>query len=450
MTCSRLLRLVAAVLILALGLIGPAQARAPRYSSIVIDVNTGHVLHAEDADGRRYPASLTKMMTLFMIFEAIDQRRIGFDTVWRASAEAAAQDPTKLGLVPGQSITVREVVLGLITKSANDAAVVAAESLAGTEERFAQRMTERARRLGMSRTTFTNASGLPDPEQVTTASDMAKLARGLIRTFPHHYHLFSTTHFSFAGVTHQSHNRFMNWYDGADGLKTGYIRASGFNLAASVNRDGRRLVGVVMGGQSPGWRDDRMGEIMDASFARKPLRSLPEIRQASVPADQPTPMEMRRAVAMQSEPERTETAAPTLVATAAPLVPPPVPMAAPPVPMAAPPRGAIALASAVRKPTPATSRPGWSIQVGAYADLAQARRAAAQAKRNAPTALRTAAIDVQRVGGHGRDASLLRARLSGLSPQAARDACRVLQQRRQACFTVPPGPGHSLTASLPR
>ncbi|MBM3525058.1 MAG: D-alanyl-D-alanine carboxypeptidase, partial [Alphaproteobacteria bacterium] len=378
----------------------------------------------------------------FMIFEAIDQRRIRFDTVWRASAEAAAQDPTRLGLQPGQAITVREVVLALVIKSANDAAVVAAEALAGDEDRFAQRMTERAQRLGMSRTTFTNASGLPDPAQTTTASDMAKLARALIRTFPHHYPLFSNTELTFAGVTYQSHNRFMNWYDGADGLKTGYIRASGFNLAASANRDGRRLVGVVMGGQSPGWRDDRMGQIMDASFTRRqPLRSLPEIRQATLQTDSRPAALAARDTESQMEP------APVLVATAglplvAPLLkPPPVPRAAPPV---------TARREPIRAAAP-VARPGWAIQVGAYANVAQARRAAEQAKRAAPATLRLAAIDVQRVGGSGRDATLLRARLGGLSPQAARDACRVLQQRRQGCFAVPPSASSpSLAAALPR
>lgn len=422
--------------------IDPTHARAPRYSSIVVDVQSGHVLHAENADAIRFPASLTKMMTLFMIFEALDERRIRFDTVWRASAEAAGQSPTRLGLQSGQAITVREVVLALVIKSANDAAVVAAEALAGDEDRFAQRMTERARRLGLSRTNFTNASGLPDPAQTTTASDMAKLARALIRVFPHHYPLFSTTEFTFAGVTHQSHNRFMNWYDGADGLKTGYIRASGFNLAASANRDGRRLVGVVMGGQSPGWRDDRMGEIMDAGFSRRvPLRGLPEIRQASHLPDPRASASPARNAEHQGE------AAPVLVATAgvpviaALLKPPPVPQAAPPVAARrGPARGAAPVA-----------RPGWAIQVGAYANVALARRAAEQAKRAAPAALRLAAIDVQRIGGAGRDATLLRARLSGLSPQAARDACRVLHQRRHGCFAVPPSPGsQSLAAALPR
>ncbi len=427
-TC--LARLILAIGLLAALLVIPAKSAwaGPKYAAIVIDAQTGYVLHAHDPDGLRHPASLTKLMTLFMIFEAMDQRRIGFDTRWRISAEAASQDPTKLGLQAGQTIGVREVVLGLITKSANDAAVVAAEGLAGDEDTFALRMTQRARRLGMSRTTFKNASGLPDPGQFTSAADMAKLARAIMRSFPQHYPLFSTTHFTYGGITHQSHNRFMDWYDGADGLKTGYIRASGFNLAASATRNGRRLIGVVLGGQSPGWRDDRMGELLDASFARRaPSRSLPEIQQASAPAPMRTPTQ------------------PVTLASAPVLTPPPV-SAAPAQPSAANGQTGITLTAppaaarntASRAPAP---RPGWSIQVGAFADVGQARRAAEAAKRLAPTALRSAAIDVQRVGGSGKDADLLRARLSGLEPNSARDACRILLQRRQGCFPVAPAAG---------
>lgn len=433
LTC--LTRLLLAICLLAAPLVSQAfdAAARPKYAAIVIDAHTGHVLHAHDPDGQRYPASLTKLMTLFMIFEAIEQKRIGFDTRWRISAEAAAQDPTKLGLQAGQTIGVREVVLGLITKSANDAAVVAAEGLAGDEDAFAVRMTQRARRLGMSRTVYKNASGLPDPGQVTTATDQVRLARAIMRSFPQHYPLFSTTHFTYAGITHQSHNRFMDWYDGADGLKTGYIRASGFNLAASATRNGRRLIGVVLGGQSPGWRDDRMGELMDASFTRRvPARSLPETQQASAPFPTPVPT-------------------PAVTLASAPVVAPP-----PALPRASNAQTGIVLTAAPQAARGAASRtptlrPGWAIQVGAFADVGQARRAAEKAKRLAPMALRSAAIDVQRVGGNGRDAGLLRARLAGLAPQSARDACRILQQRRQNCFTVAPAIGlQGVAASLSR
>jgi D-alanyl-D-alanine carboxypeptidase len=433
MTRSRSSLILIAIIALLLGFASaPGHAAKPRfgskpkYAAIVMDAQTGRVLHAEAPDATRYPASLTKMMTLFMIFEAIDQRRLRFDTEWRVSSFAAGQNPTKLGLQAGGTITVREVVLGLITKSANDAAVVAAENIAGTERAFAGRMTQRARNLGMSRTTFQNASGLPHPQQVTTAMDMAKLSRAMIRTFPHHYHLFSTSQFTYAGITHHNHNRFMDWYDGADGLKTGYIHASGFNLAASAMRNGRRLIGVVMGGQSPGGRDERMGEILDATFARNITPALPQTRQASASPARPAP-----AAAI----PRAELA--------------PVALTAP-----QPQRQTTAEAPAPRVATPRVApqrtpiRPGWAVQVGAFNEVGQARRAAENARRLAPAALRSAAIDVQKVGGTGRDANLLRARLSGLPPDAARDACRILQRHRQACFTVgPSGVAQSVAAA---
>ena len=396
--------------------LGAAKARnavKPRYAAIVVDAQTGEILHAEHADALRYPASLTKMMTLFMIFEAIDRKKIRFDTEWRVSAFAAGQSPTKLGLQAGRTISVRDVVLGLVTKSANDAAVVAAENLAGSEQAFAAQMTERARKLGMSRTTFRNASGLPNPGQQTTAADLSRLSRALIRNFPHHYHLFSTSHFTFAGTTHHNHNRFMQWYDGADGLKTGYIHASGFNLAASAVRQDRRLVGVVMGGPSSGWRDDRMGEILDAAFARRQK-------------DRKTPLPTLEAE------QRTPRSGPGTELAAHGTVPQP----------------------ATRAPAPANGsaapRPGWSIQVGAYAELDQAHRAIQQARKLAPTPLHASATDIQKVGGSGRDASKLRARLTGLNAKAAKEACEVLRARRLPCLVVaPPAGAGTLAAARP-
>jgi D-alanyl-D-alanine carboxypeptidase len=389
----------------------PRSPAKPRYAAIVIDAQSGEVLHTENANALRYPASLTKMMTLFMIFEAIDRKKIRFDTEWRVSPFAAGQSPTKLGLQAGRSIVVRDVVLGLITKSANDAAVVAAENLGGTEPAFAELMTERAHRLGMSRTTFRNASGLPHPGQQTTASDLARLSRAMIRTFPHHYHLFATTQFAYGGITHHNHNRFMNWYDGADGLKTGYIHASGFNLAASALRQDRRLIGVVMGGPSPGWRDDRMGEILDTAFARRPKDRKP--------------------------------AAPALEAEHRPARNGPGPE------LAAHADGA-ATTQARKTATPAqmvSPRSGWSIQVGAYAELDQAQRAIQQARKLAPTPLHASAADIQKIGGKGRDANLLRARLTGLTSKAAREACEALKSRRQACLVV--GPSVAQAAPVP-
>jgi D-alanyl-D-alanine carboxypeptidase len=279
-----------------------APAFAARSAAIIMDAATGAVLYEDDADEPRYPASLTKVMTLYLLFEALDAKRITLDTRFPVSARAANQDPTKLGLRPGETIAVRDIILGLVTKSANDAAVVAAEGLAGSEPEFARQMTEKARKLGMANTTFRNASGLPDPQQKTTARDLAVLARAIIKTFPHHYHFFDTPSFSYKGITHANHNRLNNWYEGADGLKTGYIRASGFNLVTSAKRDNRRLIGVVMGGISPGSRDQEMARLLDAAFARNDNETI--IRHASAPRAKPEAKQVRVARQRASKPSR--------------------------------------------------------------------------------------------------------------------------------------------------
>ena len=232
-----------------------------------MDASTGQVLHERDADQMRPPASLTKLMTLYLIFEAVTQKRITFQARWAVSEKAANEPPTKLGLYNFDYITVRDVVLGLITRSANDAAVVAAEGLAGSVDRFAQTMTRKARELGMSRTNFENASGLPNEDQVTTARDMARLARALIYDFPNFYPLFATSEFIFNGRVNANHNRLMDHYPGMDGLKTGYVRASGFNLVASAERNGRRYIAVVLGGETPKTRDAEVESLLEHALA---------------------------------------------------------------------------------------------------------------------------------------------------------------------------------------
>ena len=264
-------RLVAATALCAL-LVGlsPKAARAQlgsdRYSSIVVDAGTGSVLEDYAADEPRHPASLTKMMTLYMTFEALRDRRIGFDEPVPVSAHAASMVPTKLGLVPGTTITVEQAILGLVTMSANDAAAALGELMGGDEDRFAQMMTLRARALGMSHTVFRNASGLPDPGQVTTARDLAVLARHLVQDFPSEYHFFSTPYFVFHGRTIMNHDTMLRTYPGADGLKTGYIADSGHNLATSAVRDGVRLIGIVLGAASNGQRDLYMTALLNHGF----------------------------------------------------------------------------------------------------------------------------------------------------------------------------------------
>ena len=245
-----------------------AQIGSDRYSSIVVEANSGNIVSAVNPDELRHPASLTKMMTLYMLFEALRDRRVSLDQQVPVSAWAASMPPTKLGLVPGNAITVEQAILGLVTKSANDAAAALGEMLGGDEERFAQMMTLRARALGMTRTTFRNASGLPDLDQVTTARDMAVLARHLVQDHPAYYRYFSVPFFVFRGRMILNHQNMLQTYPGADGLKTGWIRDSGHNLVTSAVHGDTRLIGVVLGAASNGERDQNMTALLDAGFDR--------------------------------------------------------------------------------------------------------------------------------------------------------------------------------------
>ncbi len=258
------------LLVAAIGLCDPARAQigSDRYSSLVIDAQSGQVISSANPDEYRFPASLTKMMTMFMVFEAIRDGRLGLNDPVPVSSWAASMPPTKLGLVPGTSLTVEQALLGLVTKSANDAAAALGELLGGDEDRFAQMMTVRARAIGMSRTTFRNASGLPDWGQVTTARDLVLLARRLIQDFPQFYHYFSTPSFVFHRRVVPNHQALLRTYAGADGLKTGYTEASGYNVVTSAMRGDTRLIGVVLGA-SNGWeRDQHMAALLDQGFLR--------------------------------------------------------------------------------------------------------------------------------------------------------------------------------------
>jgi D-alanyl-D-alanine carboxypeptidase len=235
---------------------------SPQFSSIIVDGNSGATLASNSPDGLRHPASLTKMMTLYLLFERLDSGKMKLDTEMPVSEHASDQDPTKLGLRPGQTIAVEDAVKGLITRSANDAAVVIAEAIGGSEDNFAKMMTRKAHALGMSRTVYRNASGLPSDEQVTTARDQSILGRALQDRFPRYYRFFSTTAFSFHGQTIRGHNHLLGSVEGVDGIKTGYTRASGFNLVTSMHRGNRFLIGVVLGGRSGGSRDATMRSLL--------------------------------------------------------------------------------------------------------------------------------------------------------------------------------------------
>ena len=231
-----------------------------------MEAESGTVLFARNADTRKYPASLTKIMTLYMVFDALERGKWTLDTRLKASRRAARQPQTNIGLTTGQTITVRTAIRALIVRSANDVATVVAENLAGSEKEFAARMTRKARALGMTRTTFRNASGLPNSKQRSTARDMATLAIAIRNAFPQYYDFFKTTKFTFNGRTYRSHNKLLERYNGADGLKTGYTRASGFNLVTSVSRGSHQLIGVVFGGRSGKRRDRHMSNILNRGW----------------------------------------------------------------------------------------------------------------------------------------------------------------------------------------
>jgi D-alanyl-D-alanine carboxypeptidase len=244
------------------------HSSAAPYADIVVDANSGTVLHATNPDARRHPASLTKIMTLYLLFEQLEAGKLKLDSQLKVSAEAAGQMPTKLGLKPGSTIEVEDAIKGIITRSANDAAVVVAEAIAGDEDDFAKLMTRKALALGMSRTVYRNASGLPDDDQVTTARDQATLGRAIQERFPKYYKYFSIRSFTFRGQSIGNHNHLLGRVDGVDGIKTGYINASGFNLVTSVHRGNRYLVAVVMGGGSAGSRDAKMRELINGKIAQ--------------------------------------------------------------------------------------------------------------------------------------------------------------------------------------
>ncbi len=398
---------VFAFVLLAMSGVLYCRPAAAGYASIVIDASTGEVLNDVNADQINHPASLTKMMTLYLAFDAIEKGKLSWDQRLNVSSWASEKSPTKLGLEPGSGISVRDCVLGMIVLSANDAATVMAEGLGGSEENFARMMTAKARELGMSSTNFVNASGLPDEDQVTTARDLVKLAIALHDRFPREYPYFATRQFAFHGRTIMGHNRLMYRYEGMDGLKTGFTVASGFNLASSAARDGRRLYGVVMGGMSAPSRDRLMETLLDNGFAH---RSTDPMLVAAA-AGQNT----RTARRLLAGAEHVVAAlSPVSEAEAAPLPPSKVTqVAAAPAPVAT---------------------IGWSIQVGAYAKQVQAEEAAKHAITLA--GLRGHKPEVNQASS---GADIYRARLGGFDTERqARAACNTLHKDGSVCVVIPP------------
>jgi len=378
--------LAVSLLFIVLALPAWAQIGSDRYSSMVVDAADGRVLWSANPDAPRHPASLTKMMTLYMAFEALRDRRIALNQLVPVSPHAASMIPTKLDLVPGTRITVEEAILGMVTLSANDAAVALGELLGGDEDRFAQMMTLRARALGMAHTVFRNASGLPDPDQWTTARDLTILARHLIYDFPDDYRYFSVESFRFHGRTILSHDFLLRSYPGADGIKTGYTDSSGSNLVTSAMRDNVRLVGVVLGAAHASERDQHMVALLDQGFTTMDVPPPPHHE----------PIRLASRAAM-----------PSLIAAAhaATLQPPP--------------------------PSPPRAAPKWGVQVGAFTSEAAARHAAAAAQR----VVEGGEIRVEAASAKGKNTAW-RAQLTGLSAAEAREGCAALAKHRMPCVPL--------------
>ncbi len=296
---SRILCFLLIVTIYLVALMQPAYANS-KYASIVMDAQTGEIISQRYADKMLHPASLTKIMTLLMLFDALNKGTVKLSDRIPISRHAASMVPSKLDLPPGSTIKVEDAIYALVTKSANDVAVAVAEKLGQTERRFGVFMTMKAQEIGMNRTRFVNASGLHHPKQVSTARDMAKMARYLLRNYPKYYQYFSTQKFSYNGRSYRNHNKLMASYDGMDGIKTGYIQASGFNLVASARRGDRRLIGVVFGGRSSATRNAHMKELLDKGF-----KKVGAVRIAKVP---PIPSEKPKVLlaSVQSQPVPSE------------------------------------------------------------------------------------------------------------------------------------------------
>ena len=356
----------------------PAFARGARHAAMILDANTGAVLHNEDGDEQRHPASLTKMMTLYLAFETIESGRLKMSDKITISQEAASQAPSKLELEPGEEILVSDAIRAVITKSANDVAVALAEKIGGSEKNFVTLMNTRARDMGMTKTHFENASGLPNNAQVTSARDMITLGLRLQDDFPVHYQLFATRAFSYNGATHRNHNTMLNTFQGIDGIKTGYTSASGFNLVSSVHRNGRHVLGAVFGGSSAASRNGEMRNLLTRALTRassnKTRKAAPsliaKLKSAPKLAERPKPKDKPKIEVAQALPPAAPAAAPQPkpFAAAKPAAEPtPAPVAADPVAEAAAPdvqvpndQAPVETASAV---TPAAAGPGAPVDV---------------------------------------------------------------------------------------
>jgi D-alanyl-D-alanine carboxypeptidase len=435
---------------MAAGVVSPGAAHAqsffsfteaPKYAAIVVDASTGEILYERNADSPRYPASISKLMTLYLTFEALSSGRLHGDDVIVVSPHAASMAPSKLGLRPGETIMVNDAMQAIAVHSANDMAVAMAEKIGGSESRFAAMMTLKARELGMSNTHYDNASGLPDPRQISSARDIAILCRAILRDYPQYYHLFSERSFTYAGHFMENHNHLLGRTPGVDGFKTGYIGASGFNLAASAVRDNRRIVVVVLGGSSTAARDAHVADLFDAGFEVLGRRAMGQTTTVAQNLHEPAPI--GDVVRPPTEEGSGDQAGVRIVLAD----PQPVQhMIAP----EAPEHAYTAMADRGRAPVREEGRreartedtrgervrghddDSWGVQVGAYRQRGQAREELASLEHRY-SKLGDADHDVQAAGR-----GYFRARFSGLSAAEARRACLVMRAHHQTCEIVAP------------
>lgn len=506
---------MAAVLLAVLTAV-PAHAAKPKTAALVMDAHTGKILYSRSADELRYPASLTKVMTLYLLFEKLEKREATLKSRITMTQRGANQPPSKLGLRPGQTISVEDAILSLVTRSANDVASATGAFIAGTEANFANLMTKKARELGMTRTTYKNASGLPNSAQMTTARDQATLALRMYQDFPQYYHYFGTEQFTWGRSHIRNHNRLLSEYRGTTGLKTGYTNASGFNLTAIVERDDKFLIGVVIGGEKAKSRDQHMVEILDRAFpqavAMKTGRTQiaaapppvpvvrPDAPASLIPAEDraallqlaaavdesadtgdgviaegdasaatplPSPAPVMTAALTETAPAAAKPAAPVdnvtayavaalrtaedagrnagreignfLVAPANASISPDAP-ANPLIREAAldPARTAPAAKQSWREGDPLIPDGTWIIQIGAYADQADAVGSIRKALRAAPGELGTA-VPVTIPVKTADNRTLYRSRFGGFDNEtAAKTACGRLARQSIPCIAIPP------------
>jgi D-alanyl-D-alanine carboxypeptidase len=430
------LALMAMVSVVGLGAAIQTAHAKPVAASIVVDAVTGEVLQRSNADAMTYPASLTKMMTLYLLFDALDKGTVKLTDRIKFSANAAGEPATNMNVKAGDQIMVETAILAMVVRSANDVSTAIGEKLGGTEAAFAKMMTAKARALGMNKTVFRNANGLPNPAQVTTARDMATLGVALLRDHPTYYGYFSRNSFTYRGNTYGGHNRVMKKFAGADGIKTGYIRAAGFNLVSSAERDGRRLIGVVLGGTSAPVRDKQMVALLTNGF--KTGRGIGDVLMAKAP-DSAGPARVVPVVAVADVPANSEPTMDEVVASA--LVPTPKPATRPDdsIGTAIATMASVSLAPAVASPDNQAVANVWSsdknqfgIQVGAYSKFKPAQKAAERATKAVPTLLSDARIVIDQ----GGNSSIYRARVFGLTKADADAACKKLKAKQTDCLVL--------------